>query len=82
MKKKCPVKIYISYHKNEEDIKEQFLDHLAIPLRNGELEVWEKSMVVPGEDIYAVCRNNLNNSNIILLLISIDYIADNYLFKR
>ena len=56
--------------------------HLA-PLRRLEkIEVWTDKAIQAGEEWDVEIENNLRNSNIILLLVSADFVASSYIWEK
>ncbi len=76
--KQEPIKIFIAYsHKDEEDLK--FLsNHLATLKRNGIIEEWSDKKITAGKEWENKIDENLKSSNIIIFLISSDFIASDY----
>lgn len=77
-----PLKIFIAYaHKDEEFLNELWerIRHLE---RSQLAEIWYDGKLEPGVDWDQVIKDNLNQSDIILLLVSPTAIASEYFFNQ
>ena len=59
----------------DKKLLEELEKHLSILKRNGIIDTWHKSMIAAGKDITTEIDRQLNEANIILPLISSDFIA-------
>lgn len=75
-----PLKIFISYSRTDEDLKNKLVTHLASLEREGLIESWDFRMIVPGDEWDKEIYKELEGADIILLLISPDFIASNYCY--
>lgn len=77
---KKPSLMYIVYGLGEKDLFDQLDTHLAIPKRNGEIEIWERSKILPGQEKKKEICSKLESADIALLLITADaiYFEDSY----
>jgi len=79
---KQPIKVFYSYsHKNEE-LRKKLEDHLSTLRRNGEIEDWHDRKIVPGEYWDREISDKLNLADIILLLVSADFLASDYCYEK
>ncbi|MCP4268849.1 MAG: TIR domain-containing protein [Candidatus Brocadiaceae bacterium] len=77
-----PLKIFFSYSHKDTDIMNRLSVHLA-PLRRLEkIEVWTDKAIQAGEEWDAEIEKNLRDSNIILLLVSADFVASSYIWEK
>jgi len=75
-----PLKIFVSYCHADEPLKVDLLKHLA-PLKHLELiNVWNDRQIPPGGDWGQTISSNLQSADIILLLVSIDFINSRYCY--
>lgn len=75
-----PIKLFISYsHKNASD-RERFEVHLAVPIRQGLVEVWHDRMIIAGADWGGTIDEHLNSADIIVFLVSADFVASAYVW--
>lgn len=63
-------KIFISYAHKDEDHKNALTEHLSPLVRTGLIEEWNDRKLVPGTNWANEISENLQNSTIILFLIS------------
>ena len=79
---KDKISIFISYAHADEDIKKE-LDKQLTPLkRSGKIETWNDRELVAGQEWDEVIITELNKSDVILLLISADFIASQYIWDK
>lgn len=72
--------IFISYSHKDEEIKDALLNHLK-PLKHlGLIKTWHDNKIVAGREIDSEISENLRNSDIVLFLISIDFINSKYCY--
>lgn len=74
------LKIFISYSHEDEKYKVQLLNHLSSLKRREIIKEWHDRKLIPGEDWDGTIKQELIDSDIILLLISSDFLASNYCF--
>ncbi len=70
-----PVSIFISYHLKDESLFEELNKHLAIQERNNSITILDKTKILPGQETHEKISEYLEKANIILLLISSDFLA-------
>ncbi|WP_153798514.1 toll/interleukin-1 receptor domain-containing protein [Foetidibacter luteolus] len=71
-------KLFISYSHPDEIYKVELVKHLSTMKRNHEVEIWNDRMINPGEEWDKVINSKLLEADIILLLVSSDFIASDY----
>jgi hypothetical protein len=72
------VELFISYSHRDEELRQQLDKHLASLKRQKVIEAWHDRKIEAGMDWAKQIDNNLNKADIILLLISPDFIFSNY----
>jgi hypothetical protein len=72
--------VYIVYGPNETELFDRLDAHLAIPKRNGEIEIWERSQILPGQEAKKEICSKLEHADMALLLITANaiYFEDSY----
>lgn len=70
-----PVKLFYSYSHKDEDLRKELVTHLSILERQGVLAPWHDRDIEAGQEWNQEIERHLNESQIILLLISSDFIA-------
>jgi nucleoside phosphorylase len=75
------VKIFLSYSPADEKFKDDLLKSLSPLRREGLIETWTDRDVVAGEDWRKSIDTKLKEADLILLLISSDFIASEYCYE-
>jgi len=73
-----PAKVFISYAHEDELLKDELLKHLLVLQREGLIEPYDDSMIVAGNEWDREIRDELDQADVILLLISSDFLASEY----
>lgn len=73
--------IFLSYSHKDEELKEQLDAHLASLKRNNLIKTWNDRAIVVGDEWDSVIKKQLEESDIILLLVSANFIASDYIWK-
>jgi hypothetical protein len=73
-----PVTVFFSYSHVDEALRDELAKHLSILKHNGVIADWHDRQILPGDEWDGVIKDNLNSAQIILLLISADFIASRY----
>ena len=76
-----PKKIFISYSQKDAVSLKQLKTLLAPLQNNGLLQTWDDTKLVPGEEWDGSIRRELNTADIILLLVSPDLMATDYVWN-
>ncbi|MBL7795269.1 MAG: TIR domain-containing protein [Saprospiraceae bacterium] len=77
-----PLKIFFSYSKHDLEHLNVLKRHLA-PLRREEsIIVWDDSQILPGEEWDKSIRQELSNADVVVLLVSSDFLATEYVWKE
>jgi hypothetical protein len=76
-----PVSIFYSYSHVDGPIRDQLEKHLASLKRLGVIETWHDRQIGPGEEWKTEIDQHLKSADIILLLVSPDFIASNYCYE-
>lgn len=72
------VELFISYSHKDEELRQQLDKHLASLKRQKVIEAWHDRKIEAGMEWAKQIDDNLNKADIILLLISPDFISSNY----
>lgn len=73
-----PVTIFFSYSHKDEELRDELAKHLSILERNGIIAGWHDRRIVPGEEWANEIDEWMDTAQVILLLISSDFIASDY----
>lgn len=76
------IKIFLSYSHTDEVLRAEFDKHLALLKRQGVIDVWSDHCIRPGEELDSVIDAGIESADIVLLLISSDFIHSDYCFGR
>lgn len=79
---KKKVKVYISYSHHDELYMLALKAHLASLERQGMIEVWDDRNIPTGAVVVEELNQRLGEADLILLLISSDYLASDYRFRN
>ncbi|HMZ18771.1 MAG TPA: toll/interleukin-1 receptor domain-containing protein [Blastocatellia bacterium] len=77
-----PIKLFISYSHKDDDLRAELEDHLSLLKRQGFIETWFDRKIEAGDEFDTVIQENLNSSDIFLLLISRHFFASNYCYEK
>jgi len=72
-------KVFISYSHKDEELKRQFETHLSGLKRQKLIDVWDDRQVLIGEKWDEKIKQKLTNSDIVIFLISSDFLASEYI---
>lgn len=73
---------FISYTHADTELKDQFVRHLAPLRREGLIDVWQDAMLRPGEHLDPTVQAALAASDLVLLLVSSDFIHSEYCYEQ
>ncbi|MEM6451705.1 MAG: COR domain-containing protein, partial [Cyanobacteria bacterium P01_D01_bin.105] len=74
------LKLFYSYSHKDEHLRNELETHLKILERQGLILPWHDRRIMGGEDWKNELDNNLKQADIILLLVSADFIASDYCY--
>lgn len=77
-KKDRPLTIFYSYAHKDEELRESLEKHLSLLKRTGYVEYWHDRCLTAGTDFSKKISSELENANIILLLVSSNFLASDY----
>lgn len=77
-----PLSLFICYaHANERTVK-QLIPNLKVLARRGYIAHWRDTDLVPGEDWDETIKERLSNAQIILFMVSTDFLASDYITQQ
>ena len=76
------VTLFYSYSHKDEKHRESLEIHLSLLKRAGILKEWHDRKIAPGQEWEEVLDKNLENSDVIVLLVSSDFIASDYCYEK
>lgn len=74
------VNVFFSYARKDEDLRDELAKHLKILERQGVIETWYDRNIDAGKERSAEIDKQLDSADIILLLISSDFVASDYCY--
>ena len=72
--------LFISYNHLDDAHREKLVTHLSSLKRNGHIKDWSDRKITAGEEWKGQIDENLKNAEIILFLVSSDFIASDYCY--
>jgi hypothetical protein len=72
------VSVFLSYSHCDEDLRKELETHLALLRRQGIIDVWHDRRIGPGDELHGEISSHLETADIILLLISANFLASDY----
>jgi Leucine-rich repeat (LRR) protein/GTPase SAR1 family protein len=78
-----PLKIFFSYSHKDTELMNRLNIHLA-PLKRDrdDIEVWTDRAIQPGEEWDTAIKDNLTKADVVLFLVSADFIASSYIWEK
>ncbi len=81
LKNSCPMKkVFISYSKSDEHYRNELEKHLSVLKRNGHIATWHDRKLLPGEKWDGKIKQELKEADIIIFLVSADFLATDYIW--
>lgn len=80
--KEIKVKVFLSYCHEDELMKKDLDKALVMLKRNNKIETWDDRCIIAGNELEKEILENLKTANIILLLVSQDFLASAYCFEK
>lgn len=72
--------LFFSYSHTDEDLRDRLETHLAMLKRQGVIEAWHDRRIVAGDKLGGSIDRELNRADVILLLVSPDFLASDYCY--
>ncbi|MSS71312.1 MAG: TIR domain-containing protein [Candidatus Latescibacteria bacterium] len=76
------VRLFYSYSHKDEALRNELETHLKLMQRQGWIETWHDRQIEAGEEWKQKIDENLERADIILLLVSSDFIASDYCYEK
>lgn len=76
------LKLFISYSKRDKEHLEDLKSHLAPLKREESILTWDDGNILPGEEWDKSIRRELSTADVIILLVSADFMATEYIWKE
>ncbi|MEH2421084.1 MAG: toll/interleukin-1 receptor domain-containing protein [Nostoc sp.] len=72
--------VFFCYSHRDETLRDELEVHLSMLKRQGFIEMWHDRRITAGEELDKAISKNLEEADIILLLVSSDFLASNYCY--
>src|SRR5215510_12890765 len=76
------IRLFISYERSDEDLRLELNKHLSNLRRQQIISDWHDRRILPGQEWADQIDNALNEAQIILLLISVHFMASDYCYTK
>ncbi len=73
-------KLFFSYSHKDEVLRDTLQTHLEMLRRSGAIETWHDRMIRAGDEFDGAIDQNMEDADVILLLVSSDFLASSYCF--
>jgi hypothetical protein len=73
--------LFFSYSHADENLRDQLEKHLSVLKRQGVIEAWHDRRIVAGQEFGDEIDTHLDSAEVILLLVSSDFLASDYCWK-
>lgn len=77
-----PVRVFVSYSHQDERLLKRLSTHLAGLKRQGVIETWHDRRIVASDDWSEEIDERLADAQIVLCLVSPDFLASDYCYER
>lgn len=74
-------RVFMSYSHKDEELRDELEVQLAMLKRQGLVDVWHDRRLLPGDHLDWTISEELDRADIILLLVSPDFLASDYCYK-
>lgn len=75
-----PIEVFISYAHEDKGLSETLIKHLSLLKRQGIIKDWYDHQIGAGEEWEGQILEHLNSAKVILLLVSADFMASDYIY--
>jgi internalin A len=72
------VRLFIGYASQDEALKNELEVHLKVLEQTGQVSIWNDRLVAPGDERVTEIDRNLEDADIVLLLVSAEFLASEY----
>ncbi|WP_427157428.1 toll/interleukin-1 receptor domain-containing protein [Aliinostoc sp. HNIBRCY26] len=76
------VKVFFAYSHKDEALRDELATHLTMMKRQGVIETWHDSEITAGSEWANAIDENLEVADIILLLVSDNFLASDYCYDK
>ncbi|MCP3998653.1 MAG: toll/interleukin-1 receptor domain-containing protein, partial [bacterium] len=76
-----PVEVFISYSHKDKELCDQLVGHLQALVTDGEIRIWYDRAITGGRQWAGEIDRHLESADLVLLLLSADFIKSEYCYK-
>jgi hypothetical protein len=76
------IRLFISYSRRDQELRAELDKHLVPMERRGIIDVWHDRLIDPGQEWDREIKRNLEEADIILLLVSADFMVSDYAWSE
>lgn len=76
-----PIEVFYSYSHRDESLRDELEKHLSILRRQGVIDNWHDRRIGAGNEWEGSIDDHLNSADVILLLVSADFLASDYCYN-
>jgi hypothetical protein len=77
-----PVKVFFSYSHKDEALRDELATHLSLLKRKGLIEAWHDREISAGKEWANAIDDNLDAADVILLLVSANFLGSDYCYDK
>ncbi len=74
--------VFFSYSHKDEALRDQLETHLALLKNQGLIDAWHDRRILAGSEVDDSIFDKLNSADVILLLVSADFLSSSYCYSR
>lgn len=74
------VSVFFSYSHADEDLRDMLEKHLSVLKKQGLIDAWHDRRIIAGDEWAGEISDNLEKADVILLLVSSDFLASTYCY--
>lgn len=76
-----PVRVFCSYAREDAEYRDELVKHMSPFVRGGQIDLWHDREIRPGNSWANEISDNLDGAEIIVLLVSADFLASRYCYE-
>ena len=76
------IKVFFSYSHHDSKQAQEFLKHLTLLKKNKSIECWYDREMNPGQDVDKTIRYELNSADLLIALVSANYLDSYYCYEK
>ena len=77
-----PLRVFVSYAHADEALHDEMSRHLSLLRRQGRFESWHDRKLLPGDAWRAQIDDRLANADVVILLVSADFLSSDFCFEQ